>query len=341
MPASLKRESLFDGDLFRETKALYLDNCLDRARAMSPLSDAVEKAKAYVAVAERGKQCPECSEWFSTHLRICRSGGGEPPVCKVSKEKEDLLPATDKDTGARPRDATAARRATEGAGAESACGPLTHLETIRHLQTAPTLGLRPWIRTQLKLRGCGVQKNEKVSKKELIKKLFKSLLTEIRKLAASRVASGMGGGVDFTAVGVFDQADGEVKHVWDTLESAFCHPLDVAPDADVDSDIGLDADTDLGFDDDDLDPVTAYSPENDGSCDEETSDEDSGEEEWVQGPLHGFRVGDKVRVWWSMQEPQGWFTGIIEKVGAEVLRVKYPDGWRDHDPNKWSIEKLQ
>ena len=125
-----------------------------------------------------------------------------------------------------------------------------------------------------------------------------------------------------------------------TLESAFCHPLDVAPDADVDSDIGLDADTDLGFDDDDLDPVTAYSPENDGSCDEETSDEDSGEEEWVQGLLHGFRVGDKVRVWWSMQEPQGWFTGIIEKVGAEVLRVKYPDGWRDHDPNKWSIEKL-
>jgi len=180
-----------------------------------------------------------------------------------------------------------------------------------------------------------------VSKKELIKKLFKSLLTEVRKLAASRVASGMGGGVDLAAVGVFDQADGEVKHVWDTLESAFCHPLDVASDADVDSDIGLDADADLGFDDDDLDPVTAYSPENDGSCGGETSDEDSGEEEWVQGLLHGFRVGDKVRVWWSMQEPPKWFTGIIEKVGAEVLRVKYPDGWRDHDPNKWSIEKLQ
>ena len=47
-----------------------------------------------------------------------------------------------------------------------------------------------------------------------------------------------------------------------------------------------------------------------------------------------------VNLSYLLQEPQGWFTGIIEKVGAEVLRVKYPDGWRDHDPNKWSIEKL-
>ena len=111
--------------------------------------------------------CPR----FATALSTLRDGKPFPgPATVVS------LLLTSAKAVSRPRDATASRRATEGAGAECACGPLTHLETIRHLQTAPTLGLRPW--SELKLRGCGVQKNEKVSKKELIKKLFKSLLTE-------------------------------------------------------------------------------------------------------------------------------------------------------------------
>lgn len=81
--------------------------------------------------------------------------------------------------------------------------------------------------------------------------------------------------------------------------------------------------------------------EEDEEDDEELEDEeDSGAEESDEY-LNGFKVGDPVRVYWSMREPPDWFHGVVTKIGHVKLKIKYTDGYQHHDPNRWDIEKLQ
>jgi hypothetical protein len=74
--------------------------------------------------------------------------------------------------------------------------------------------------------------------------------------------------------------------------------------------------------------------------DEEMEDESDGDEDLVD--LSSFKVGDKVRVYWSMAEPPEWFDGIVEKICAVTVKVKYPtsDSHYHHNPKTWDIIKV-
>ena len=58
--------------------------------------------------------------------------------------------------------------------------------------------------------------------------------------------------------------------------------------------------------------------------------------------LSSFKVGDKVRVYWSMAEPPEWFDGIVEKISAVTMKIKYPtfDCHCHHNPKTWDIIKV-
>ena len=74
--------------------------------------------------------------------------------------------------------------------------------------------------------------------------------------------------------------------------------------------------------------------------DEEMEDESDDDEDLVD--LSSFKVGDKVRVYWSMTQPPAWFDGIVEKICAVTMKIKYPtsDSHYHHNPKTWDIIKV-
>ena len=73
----------------------------------------------------------------------------------------------------------------------------------------------------------------------------------------------------------------------------------------------------------------------DGEVIEAGSDDD-------QTSLANFKVGDKVRVYWPMEEPPEWFDGYVEKICAVTLKIQYPatNDHQHHNPKTWDIVKV-
>ena len=76
---------------------------------------------------------------------------------------------------------------------------------------------------------------------------------------------------------------------------------------------------------------------------ESETDSDSFEDSDVEdNPLACFKVGDHVKVYWSMLDPPAWYNGTVAKIGKARLKIDYPieDEYQWHDPNKWDIQKV-
>ena len=69
-------------------------------------------------------------------------------------------------------------------------------------------------------------------------------------------------------------------------------------------------------------------------------DESDDDEDLVD--LSSFKVGDKVRVYWSTTQPPVWFDGIVEKICAVTEKIKYPtsDSHYHHNPKTWDTIKV-